>query len=504
MAHRPNILILCTDQQRADSLGCYGNSIAKTPNIASLAGRGLRFDNHFTPNQICCPSRGTMITGLYPRHHGMTTNGRTIHDGLPTLPSFLNNAGYDTHAVGKLHLQPILADKSFLYPESLPFWKAGHSANWTGPYFGYRSVDFMIGESLLATQGGHYAKWLKEHLPDVIPLYHPEAALNGPLADLNEAWTSAVPEDVHYNTWIADRAIAFLERAKPPFMLFVSTPDPHHPFSPPRPWADLFEATDMPIPKVTDGELDLMPDYLSSRLGTDWIDNDSPPVEQGGMTLTDRIAPESLACAIALTRGMEAQIDHQFGRVLAKLDNKGLTDETIILFTSDHGEFLGNHGLLHKGPPPYQDLIRVSFVMTGPFVPEGEATMAPSCHLDIMPTLLDLCGVSNSGCRKDGVSLRSVFEGRSLERQARFLEFHPRIDNSVYNHSIVTKDWRLTLYPNCEDGWGELFDLKDDPGEHRNLFNDTKHRKIRDHLAEQLTLNFPSRQEAGTELIAKW
>jgi hypothetical protein len=97
-----------------------------------------------------------------------------------------------------------------------------------------------------------------------------------------------------------------------------------------------------------------------------------------------------------------------------------------------------------------------------------------------------------------------VFEGRSLERQARFLEFHPRIDNSVYNHSIVTMDWRLTLYPNCEDGWGELFDLKDDPGEHRNLFNDTKHRKIRDHLAEQLTLNFPARQEAGTELIAKW
>ena len=220
-----------------------------------------------------------------------------------------------THAVGKLHLQPIMADISFGYPESVPFWKAGLGAEWVGPYFGYNTVDFMIGESLLGTEGGHYAQWLRTHHPDVIALYQPEAALERAPGDLEEAWTSGIPDALHYNTWIADRAVEFLKRAEPPLMLFVSTPDPHHPFSPPRPWADLLDAAAMPAPRVVPEELRLMPEYVRTHLRADWIDNDSPPVEQGGMTVTDGISPASLARAVALTRGMEAQIDHQFGRV---------------------------------------------------------------------------------------------------------------------------------------------------------------------------------------------
>ena len=281
-----NFVILCTDQQRADSLGCAGNREARTPNIDALAARGTRFTRHYTPNQICCPSRGTMVTGLYPRHHGMTTNGRTLRDRLATLPGVLADAGWDTHAVGKLHLQPIMASVEHRMPESVPFWQAGLGRDWHGPYFGYRTVDFMIGESLLATEGGHYAAWLRDEHPGIIPLYQPGAALDGPLPDLDEAWSCAVPAELHYNSWIAERAVAFLERARPPFLLFVSSPDPHHPFSPPRPWADCFDAARMPLPHRVPGELGKLAPFVAERPGLAWIDNAAPTVEQGGMAAT--------------------------------------------------------------------------------------------------------------------------------------------------------------------------------------------------------------------------
>ncbi len=498
---RPNILFLCTDQQRADSLGCYGQTTASTPHLDALAACGIRFDNHLTPNQICCPSRGTMMTGLYPRHHGMTTNGRTLKDGLHVLPALLADAGYDTHAVGKLHLQPILAHKDHGYPESVAFWAGDDHVDWNGPYFGYRTAEFVIGESLLVTEGGHYAAWLKKHHPRAMPLFEPAAALEGPLGDLAEAWVCAVPDALHYNTWIADRALAFLARARPPFMMFVSTPDPHHPFSPPRPWADLHGPG--PLPPHDPEELTRMPDYISRHLATDWISHAAAAVEQGGMTVTSGVSDASLGRAIGLTRGMESQVDHAFGRILATLAGLGLADDTVVVFTSDHGEFLGHHGLLHKGPPPWHDLTRVSFIMKGPGLPQGSATTAPSSHLDIMPTLLDLAGIALPP-GLDGRSLRPLFEGRSLDREARFLEFHPRIDQRLYNHSIVTDGWRLTLYPEGETHWGELFDRESDPAERRNLFHDPAHRSQRDSLAETLTASFPAAPGSGTPLIAKW
>ena len=132
----------------------------------------------------------------------------------------------------------------------------------------------------------------------------------------------------------------------------------------------------------------------------------------------------------------------------------GFADDTIVAFTSDHGEFLGHHGLLHVGPPPYGDLCRVRFVMAGPGVPGGECSSTSNSHLDIAPTLLELASVDPGRASGDGNSLVPMLRGGRLRRQERFLEFHPRIDARVYNHSIVTDWWRLKLYPKGEPYWG--------------------------------------------------
>ena len=134
---RPNILWICTDQQRSDSLGCYGNPIVRTPNIDAIAKQGVRFNRHITPMQICSPSRATMATGLYPRNHQLITNGMALPESVPTLMTMLTQGGYRTHGVGKQHLQPILAPAELNMPDSRAFWDKAESKQWTGPYYGY-------------------------------------------------------------------------------------------------------------------------------------------------------------------------------------------------------------------------------------------------------------------------------------------------------------------------------------------------------------------------------
>ena len=393
MNKKPNIIVILTDQQRFDSLSSCGNSIIRTPNLDRIATEGTRFTRHNAPCQICSPSRASILTGLYPRHHRLICNGMALDPDLATLPGILASAGYRTHGVGKHHLQPILAPQKFAMPESVAFWDRESAKSWTGPYFGFQTVEFVIGEADTAAEAGHYANWLKKNHPDAVDLLSAEAALEPQPGDLDEVWKSAIPAELHYNSWIADRAVAFIQQTNTPFCLFVSFPDPHHPFQAPQPYCDRYDPAEVPLPRFVAGELERMPpDYLelSRSGGQKFLQSywESPEnSEQGFLLQTDGLLETSLRQVIALTYGMIEMIDDCFGRIFEALAESGLEEDTIILFTSDHGELLGDHGLLHKGPPPYRQLLEVPLFLKGPAIPQGQT----STHLPATLTSLPRC-----------------------------------------------------------------------------------------------------------------
>ncbi|MBU2965801.1 sulfatase-like hydrolase/transferase [Amphritea sp. 2_MG-2023] len=504
MKNKPNIVFICTDQLRFDQLGCTGNKIARTPNIDRIAKMGTSFTNHLTPCQICAPSRGSMFTGLYPRHHGMTRNGLVLDPSKEHFTHVLKRNGYKTYGLGKFHFEPTHAPVEYGMPESNAFWTLPQSEGWNGPFYGFDKVDFVIGDSFTSARGGHYAKWLNTNHPGAADLYLPENSLDDTPDDMEELWRASIPSELHYNHWMADNAAAFIKEQKEdePFFLFISTPDPHHPWAPPAPYCDLFDPEDMPMPKAVAGELEKMPDYVRKQIWTDgnngdisykdFLDSGTFPIEQGSWQNTTAFSEKSLKKIIAYNHALVTLIDDCVGKVLNALDERGIMDETVIVFTSDHGEFMGDHGLIRKGPMPYRQLLQIPFLMSGPSIPQGMEIDALTSHLDIKDTLLSLVGVE--GQPTDGHSLKPLLDGtQNSVREVAYAEYYTRAVSNQYNKTIVTNDDRLTVYPFAqEEGWGEYFDYAQDPGEHNNCFsnslNDGRIEELKSKIEEELPL----------------
>ena len=509
----PNIILICTDQMRHDALGCTGNNVAMTPHIDRLAREGSRFANHITPCQICAPSRASLFSGQMARDHGLTHNGMALAEDKLLLTHLLQQAGYRTHGIGKFHFQPILAGAEHEMPESNAFWQTPASAGWTGPYFGFDTAAFVIGESFASTRGGHYGRWLHENHPEVVDLYLPENSLDDEPDEMDEVWRSAVPPEYHYNTWIAQQAADFITAGDhtAPFFMFVSFPDPHHPFSPPGAYADLFDPMAMPMPAVVDGELDKMPDYIGKQIwvegtGTsitykEFLASGTVSIEQGTWQRTAEFSEMSMRRIIAYTHALNKMIDDGVGRMMAALEQRGLAENTVVMFTSDHGELLGDHGLIRKGPMPYRQLLNIPLIMSGAGHDKGQVIPALTSHLDLMPTILDLAGVDHAG--GDGLSLMPLIRGEAAAlREFAYGEYHPRTVRNQYNHSIITAHERLTLYPQAEaEGWGEYFDHRDDPGEHHNRYHDPACQNRINALRQQLQDDLPAAPRAGNKVL---
>jgi arylsulfatase A-like enzyme len=466
MPDRPNVLILHADQQRYDSLGCTGNPHARTPNLDRLAAEGTVFTRHISSNTICMPSRASLFTGLYPPGHNVWTNGvplnrRTyarvdtqrvgekVRPEPPTLADVFAAAGYDTVALGKLHLTPNLAPPAYGFPETWARWEGGALDDWHGPYYGFRHVELTQGHGEQPCHRGHYAAWLQREHPEVYRAVaegreqHPR-----PIPALGDLYPSPVPAELHNTTWLADRFRAYLD-ARPadrPFFAFIGFPDPHHPFTP---------------------SFDVVQDFLGAPVRdpvdpTGELAGDAPLLDAG--TDISGLTPEQRRMILRYTYAMVHQIDRAVGRVVEGLQAAGVWDDTVVIFTSDHGDFLGDHGRLRKGYTPCDPLLHLPFILrAGRRAPDLPARVAaPMSNVDVLPTLAALAGITPPAwCHGRDIAevVRSGAEHRALAYCANGLP-------AVTNYTLYDAHHRFSLYPHT--GYMELYDHREDPGECHN------------------------------------
>jgi arylsulfatase A-like enzyme len=495
MNKRPNILLITSDQQRADCNGSENPHI-RTPHLDRLARDGTRFSTNITPNLVCQPSRASILTGLLPLTHGVWDNGVDLDPvtGEQGFAGTLGRAGYRTAFFGKAHF----ATKSTFAATGTPECnksQAKYGAGWLGPYMGFGHVELCVLGHMHRTRPierpavGHYERWLIERgtNEEGLKLWAQETR---PGSGAAQTWSSALPVAWHNSTWIADRATRWLgeshEQDKP-FCAWVSFPDPHHAFDCPEPWSSMYDAKAMPLPKNRVRDLERRPWWHKAVLeGTPQLaDPGMLKFRAEGSRVPDQ-TDRQLAEMTANYYGMISLIDHSVGRILTVLSDLGLDRDTLVVYTTDHGELLGNHGLYLKHPIPYEDLLRVALIVRGPGVVAGKVVDEPVSTLDLAATFYDCAGVSEP-IPLQGRSLRKLLAGSAAARDVAYSEWHvhpSRCGVGLQLRTVRTRTHKCTF--ELGSGAGELYDLANDPGEMDNRYDDPGCAKVQKELRDMM------------------
>lgn len=499
MSNQPNFLFIMTDQHRADWLGATGHPVVQTPHIDSIAQGGTIFDRCYVANPVCMPNRAAFMTGRYTSINGVRTNGVPQDPRANNFAKQLLRAGYDTALLGKAHFQhfsnvqsgelteelhDVSAEAKRYYTESnhaqeVPkTWSDEGAQQVDLPYFGFNHADLVTLHGDICD--GNYGAWLRKN--------HPEVAQNrGPKNQLPHDYTcpqamrTAVPESLYHSHYISDIAVDYLarkERKEKPFFAFVSFPDPHHPFNPPGKYWDMYNPDDFEPPENFDSE-------ASSEMLA-WIRREQGTVRglhMGPNPVTKREIQE----AMALTAGMITMIDDGIGRILDQLRHSGLAENTIVVFTSDHGELLGDHGLIFKGPMHYQSVTRVPLIWNDPRFKQMERTAGIASTLDLCPTILASAGVpAYQGIQ--GKNLVPALQTGVKLREATLIEddytSEMCFDQPPRLRTIQTERYRMSIIIGEETA--ELYDLESDPLETNNIYNDPAYSKVQAGLVLQL------------------
>ena len=449
---RPNILLITTDQQRYDTAGPARPSFLRTPHLDLLTREGIWFNRAYADCPICVPARMSIMSGRSGISHGMTLNGSSSDVLLnrPTLPGLLSAAGYQSVGIGKMHFTPPRARHGF---------------------------DQVV------LPDDYYA-WIREIGYPLRPMRHGLGQ--------NELYpgVSTVPESLTLTSWIAEQSVQFIrERRDPtvPFFLWTSFSKPHPPLDPPEPYASMY--ADAPISKPFSGS---------------WSSDKNAPeafVRQRQRLSYDLVPPEVIHAARIAYYGLITHIDYVIGRVLSALQDVNLYNDTLILFTSDHGEFLGDH---HAGGKVmfHESSARIPFILRLPKSwterHHGTTSDALVTHADIVPTLLAAAGVSteSSSDEFDGQDLIELVHGKTRAREVLVAAAHEsgtsREGPPAYL-AVTDGQWKYIWYP--EGPSEQFFDVVNDPTESRDLSREAAvepHRsKMRDRLIAELQRTAP-------------
>jgi arylsulfatase A-like enzyme len=383
------------------------------------------------------------------------------------------------------------ADRSWLghgrYDQELrSTWSQDPSFELTLPYYGFSHVELAVGHGDEAV--GHYARWLNARHGDAGALRGRKNQLPGNDYVAPQAWRTGVPEELYPTSYVAERTIAYLEQRAlvrdKPFFIQCSFPDPHHPFTPPGKYWDMYDPREIHLPaSFNPGERQLPPHLR--QLYSERENGRAQRDGQRAFAVTEREARE----AIALTYGMITMIDDAVGRIVQSLNALQLAANTIVIFNADHGDFMGDHQLLLKGALHYQGLVRVPFVWTDPAATKQGIVNSGLCGtLDLARTILQRAGLEGYNGMQ-GRSLLPALQGKGTGHDAVVVEEHQRrgymgFENHFRVRSLITEDHRLTLYEGVE--WGELYDLKNDRAEVRNLWHEPAAAHKRHELTEKL------------------
>ena len=455
-ATHPNILLIMADDQAKQALGCYGNTDIQTPALDRLAKEGMLFEHALTPNSFCTPARAAVLTGKYSHKNGVTHLNRPFDGSQQTFPKLLQAAGYQTSLFGKWHLltQPTGFD-----------------------YYCVMKMQGMVTDPMVFEPQHKWVDWGPKNRDAsrkggrVIKGYN------------NDVMTTEAL------TWLQEK-----RNPNKPFCLLLHPKPPHAPYKPPQKYEDFLKDVTIPEPAtLLDDYKGRTPEVLQKSMSANrlimapsfrtlrkQIEKDTPGISRDD--LTRALYQEYIKGYYRLVKS----VDDNVGRVLDYLEESGLEDNTLVIFTSDQGFSLGEHGFYNK-QWMYEPSLHQPLLVRGPGIEPGTVHESMVNHVDLAPTLLDFAGRAIPDDLQ-GYSLKPILEGKTKKvRDASYYHFYKHGTGLPEMIGLRTERYKLIHYPGVKAShqW-ELFDLKNDSGEMINQYGNPEYKELRESLKEEL------------------